>query len=214
MKKLTVLFALLCTAAWLFPVLPAAAQESKIVVLMTDGTQKEGYLRSAFHSGVQHIDLSDEPTGDMERYPTKEIEQITFKNADGTQTRFVKEYFFRLTGGKKKYAKRRPLLFRVDYEGRGIKLLTELREEQETRGLHTFIKKERWYYAKIDGEPAAKTIGGETLDGNNMREVNTFKTFAKRTFKDYPDLIRRIDDNEFSIKDPVALIKAYEQREQ
>lgn len=211
MKKLTVLFALLCTATWLLSALPASAQDSKIVVLMTDGTQKEGYLRSAFHSGILHLDLSDEPTGDMERLPAGRIEQVTFRNADGTETRFVKDYYFRLTGGKKKYAKKRPLLFRVDYEGQGIKLLTELREEQETRGLHTFIKKERWYYAKIDGEPAAKTIGGETLDGNNMREVNTFKTFAKRTFKDCPDLIRRIDNNEFSIKDPVALIKAYEQ---
>ena len=213
MKKSIVFFISFCAAACLFPASHASAQDGKIVIELSDGTRKEGYIRSAFHSGVQYVDLSSEPVGVMERFPVNRIEGVTFRNNDGTQTRFVKDYYYRLTGGKKNYAQKRPLLFRVDYEGDGISLLTEFREQQETRGLHTFTKKERWYYAKLDGEPAAKTIGGETLDGNNMREVRTFKTFAKRTFKDYPDLVKRIDANEFSIKDPVALIKAYEQME-
>lgn len=208
MKKFFSLCLSLCIAT-LFA-LPASAQE-KLVLDMSDGSQHIGYNRSAVYSTMEYVDMSSEPMGKTTRYPIKNIERMTFVKENGQKTKFVKEYFYRLVkGDKKRYNKHHPIILRTEYEGKDITLYSELKKREETRGLMTTTIQERWYYVKFDGEKAAHPIGGEVLDGNRHNDKSVFRIFSRRAFEDYPELVRRINNDEFSIKNPIALIKAYE----
>ena len=104
-----------------------------------------------------------------------------------------------------------PVLFREDYRGKdGIALLTEFRETEQTTGLRTALQKERWCYVKLKDEPAARVLSVSTAGENPESTQKNFVRFAKQTFANYPDLVQRIESNEFSVRDPLKLVKAYE----
>ena len=161
---------------------------------MKDGTQQEGYLRSPFYSTIQYVDLSQSPTAKPRRYPIGEIDRIVMVGLDGDTVNYVREIRYRMFKSnspdtkKEKGRYRMPVLFREDYRGKdGIALLTEFKDE-----------------------PAARVLSVSTAGENPESTQKNFVRFAKQTFANYPDLVQRIESNEFSVKDPLKLVKAYE----
>ena len=150
-------------------------------------------------------------------YPIGEIDRIVMVGLDGDTVNYVREIRYRMFKSnspdtkKEKGRYRMPVLFREDYRGKdGIALLTEFRETEQTTGLRTALQKERWCYVKLKDEPAARVLSVSTAGENPESTQKNFVRFAKQTFANYPDLVQRIESNEFSVKDPLKLVKAYE----
>ncbi|MDD3107656.1 MAG: hypothetical protein PHV49_00395 [Alistipes sp.] len=215
MKKfLTFLGVLLGVVLWATP--SSVSAQPNTVLDLKDGSQIEGYLRSPLHSTVQYVELSSEPIGKTKRYEIGNIERITMTDLEGNKTRFVKEIRYRMfkdhsdkRTNKGRY--RNPVLFREDYRGLdGIAMLSEFRETEATTAMRSFVQKEHWYYVKLKDEPYVRVIGVETpKDTPGAKEAN-FKRFASNAFEQYPELVERIKNNEFSFHNPVEVVKAYE----
>ena len=144
-------------------------------------------------------------------------DRIVMVGLDGDTVNYVREIRYRMFKSnspdtkKEKGRYRMPVLFREDYRGKdGIALLTEFRETEQTTGLRTALQKERWCYVKLKDEPAARVLSVSTAGENPESTQKNFVRFAKQTFANYPDLVQRIESNEFSVKDPLKLVKAYE----
>lgn len=215
MKKIFTILGLL-TLAMALPVSYASA-EGTMILILKDSTQKEGYLRSPFYSTIRYVDMSSDATGPTERYALSDIDHIISIGTDGSRIKFVKEIRYRMlkSHNEEKVQKghyRTPVLFREDYRGRdSIALLVESRETMMTTGLKTAPQKEHWYYVRMQGEPALRVIGVTMAGEKQESQERNFKMYSRRTFKKYPELVKRIENNEFSIKDPIQLVKAYEQ---
>ena len=197
MKKL-ISFSALCLTIVLS--VQSVSAQGTTTLIMKDGTQQEGYLRSPFYSTIQYVDLSQSPTAKPRRYPIGEIDRIVMVGLDGDTVNYVREIRYRMFKSnspdtkKEKGRYRMPVLFREDYRGKdGIALLTEFRETEQTTGL-----------------PAARVLSVSTAGENPESTQKNFVRFAKQTFANYPDLVQRIESNEFSVKDPLKLVKAYE----
>lgn len=213
MKKAFLLFSLLCVAL-LLAVVPADAQGTS-KLYMTDGRQLEGFIRSPLYSTMQTIEFSTDAVGKTEKYPMDEVKRIVTSNIDGTTVEYVKRFRYRMLKSQNKLQKgfyRAPVLFRLDYAGpTGDELLTEFRNVQNTAAMRTATKREQWLYFKLAGEEAARPLG--VTNGTEPEELN-FRAFARRAFEGYPALISRINNGEFSITNPMKLVKAYEQQAQ
>ena len=214
MKKL-ISFSALCLTIVLS--VQSVSAQGTTTLIMKDGTQQEGYLRSPFYSTIQYVDLSQSPTAKPRRYPIGEINRIVMVGLDGDTVNYVREIRYRMFKSnspdtkKEKGRYRMPVLFREDYRGKdGIALLTEFRETEQTTGLRTAPQKERWCYVKLKDEPAARVLSVSTAGENPESTQKNFVRFAKQTFANYPDLVQRIESNEFSVKVPLKLVKAYE----
>ena len=154
MKKL-ISFSALCLTIVLS--VQSVSAQGTTTLIMKDGTQQEGYLRSPFYSTIQYVDLSQSPTAKPRRYPIGEINRIVMVGLDGDTVNYVREIRYRMFKSnspdtkKEKGRYRMPVLFREDYRGKdGIALLTEFRETEQTIGLRTAPQKERWCYVKTN----------------------------------------------------------------
>ncbi|MFR5871241.1 MAG: hypothetical protein ACLUEV_06055 [Alistipes sp.] len=210
MKKL-ISFSALCLTIVLS--VQSVSAQGTTTLIMKDGTQQEGYLRSPFYSTIQYVDLSQSPTAKPRRYPIGEIDRIVMVGLDGDTVNYVREIRYRMFKSnspdtkKEKGRYRMPVLFREDYRGKdGIALLTEFRETEQTTGLRTALQKERWCYVKLKDEPAARVLSVSTA-GEPRKHAENFVRFAKQTFANYPDLVQRIESNEFRSSDPLKLVK-------
>ena len=196
MKKL-ISFSALCLTIVLS--VQSVSAQGTTTLIMKDGTQQEGYLRSPFYSTIQYVDLSQSPTAKPRRYPIGEIDRIVMVGLDGDTVNYVREIRYRMFKSnspdtkKEKGRYRMPVLFREDYRGKdGIALLTEFRETEQTTGLRTALQKERWCYVKLKDEPAARVLSVSTAGENPESTQKNFVRFAKQTFANYPDLVQRI----------------------
>ena len=172
MKKL-ISFSALCLTIVLS--VQSVSAQGTTTLIMKDGTQQEGYLRSPFYSTIQYVDLSQSPTAKPRRYPIGEIDRIVMVGLDGDTVNYVREIRYRM--------------FKSNSPD---------------------TKKERWCYVKLKDEPAARVLSVSTAGENPESTQKNFVRFAKQTFANYPDLVQRIESNEFSVKDPLKLVKAYE----
>ena len=143
MKKL-ISFSALCLTIVLS--VQSVSAQGTTTLIMKDGTQQEGYLRSPFYSTIQYVDLSQSPTAKPRRYPIGEIDRIVMVGLDGDTVNYVREIRYRMFKSnspdtkKEKGRYRMPVLFREDYRGKdGIALLTEFRETEQTTGLRTAL---------------------------------------------------------------------------
>ena len=80
MKKL-ISFSALCLTIVLS--VQSVSAQGTTTLIMKDGTQQEGYLRSPFYSTIQYVDLSQSPTAKPRRYPIGEIDRIVMVGLDG-----------------------------------------------------------------------------------------------------------------------------------
>ena len=79
-----------------------------------------------------------------------------------------------------------------------------------TSGMRTASYKELWSYVKLQGEDAARPLCAIVAGSDKPEEAN-FRILARRAFANYPSLVLRINGGEFSAKNPLRLVKAYEE---
>ena len=215
MKKFITYSGLLSVFILFLCVATASAQkEGSTVLTLKDGTKVEGYIRSQFYSTISHIEMSEEPTGKTKKYDLDDIKKITMYSIDGDSVLYVRRYRYRLFKSHNKPHKgyyKQPVLFRLDYASpKGVELLTEIRRRVATSGMRTAAYKELWTYVKLQGEEAARPLGAIIVGSDKPEEAN-FRILARRAFADYPSLVIRINGGEFSAKNPLRLVKAYEE---
>ncbi|HJB84645.1 MAG TPA: hypothetical protein IAA13_03955 [Candidatus Alistipes merdigallinarum] len=212
MKKFLVYSGLLSVFS-LFLSIGVSAQGTTVLT-MKDGSTVEGYIRSQFYSTISHIEMSEEPTGKTKKYDLDDIKKITMYSIDGDSVLYVRRYRYRLFKSHNKPHKgyyKQPVLFRLDYASpKGVELLTEIRRSVATSGMRTAAYKELWTYVKLQGENAARPLCAVIVGSDKPEEAN-FRIMARRAFADYPSLVIRINGGEFSAKNPLRLIKAYEE---
>ncbi len=213
MKKFLTYSGLLSVFILLLCVVNASAQGTTVLTLK-DGTKVEGYIRSQFYSTVSNIELSQEPNGKTKKYDLDDIKQIAMYSIDGDSVLYVRRYRYRLFKSHRKPHKgyyKQPVLFRLDYASpKGVELLTEIRRSVATSGMRTASYKELWSYVKLQGEDAARPLCAIVAGSDKPEEAN-FRILARRAFANYPSLVLRINGGEFSAKNPLRLVKAYEE---
>ncbi len=213
MKKF-IAYSGLLSAFFLFLCIATASAQGTTVLTLKDGTKVEGYIRSQFYSTVSNIEFSKEPNGKTKKYDLDDIKKIVMYSIDGDSVLYVKRYRYRLFKSHNKPHKgyyKQPVLFRLDYASpKGVELLTEFRRRIETSGMRTAAKKELWSYVKLQGEQAARPLCA-VVSGSDVPEEANFRIMARRAFADYPSLVSRISGGEFSAKNPLRLVQAYEE---